>query len=232
MTWRAIVGLSRYGGLRCPSEVLSQRWQDIDWETGKIRVTSPKTAHHPGKDTHIIPLFPELRPILTEAFEAAPEGAVYVCGERYRKEAMGPHGWRNINLRTRMLDIVSKAGLKEWPRLFHNLRASRETELCERFPLHVVARWLGNTPTIAQRHYLQITEQHFQQALEAPEGAAQNPAQQPPEHPRKGPQERPPTPVFAEKCEGVQYCTGVHADGEGFEPPVDFRPQRFSRPPP
>lgn|GEM_PF-1848988 len=22
------------------------------------------------------------------------------------------------------------------------------------------------------------------------------------------------------------------ADGEGFEPPVDFRPQRFSRPPP
>ena len=31
--WRTIVALSRFGGLRCPSEVLSLRWQDIDWET-------------------------------------------------------------------------------------------------------------------------------------------------------------------------------------------------------
>ena len=232
MTWRAIVGLSRYGGLRCPSEVCSLRWLDIDWDGERIRVTSPKTAHHPGKDTRTIPLFPELRSILAEAFEEAPEGSVYVCGERYRKQAMGVHGWRNINLRTRMLDIVRKAGLKQWPRLFHNLRASRETELCERFPLHVVAGWLGNTPTIAQRHYLQITEQHFKQALEPAKGAAQNPAQQPSESPRNNPQRQPHTLEFAEKCEGVQRHAYTKADGRGFEPPVDFRPQRFSRPPP
>src|SRR4051812_36736187 len=30
--WRTIVALARYGGLRCPSEVLSLRWQDIDWD--------------------------------------------------------------------------------------------------------------------------------------------------------------------------------------------------------
>jgi integrase len=29
---RLIVALSRYGGLRCPSEHLKLRWQDIDWE--------------------------------------------------------------------------------------------------------------------------------------------------------------------------------------------------------
>ena len=126
-----------------------------------MRVSSPETEHHPGKDSRVVPIFPELRPYLEEAFELAPEDAVYVV-ERYRKASMGSKGWRNCNLRTRMLDIVWKAGLKEWPRLFHNLRASRETELCERFPLHVVAAWLGNTPTIAQRHYLQTTEQHFQ----------------------------------------------------------------------
>ena len=42
--WAAIVSLARYGGLRCPSEVLSLRWQDINWDTGRIHVTSPKTA--------------------------------------------------------------------------------------------------------------------------------------------------------------------------------------------
>jgi len=49
--------------------------------------------------------------------------------------------------------------------LFHNLRASRETELAERFPIHVVVAWLGNTPEIARRHYLQVTDHHFEQAL-------------------------------------------------------------------
>ena len=47
--WRTIVALCRYGGLRSPSEVLSLRLDDVDWEQDRIRVTSPKTAHHPGK---------------------------------------------------------------------------------------------------------------------------------------------------------------------------------------
>jgi integrase len=66
--WRAIVALSRFGGLRCPSEVLSLRWQDIDWDDGRIVVTSPKTEHHADKASRTIPLFPELRPILAEAY--------------------------------------------------------------------------------------------------------------------------------------------------------------------
>ena len=53
--WRMIVALSRFGGLRCPSEVLSLRWQDVNWETGRIVVTSPKTEHHAGKECREIP---------------------------------------------------------------------------------------------------------------------------------------------------------------------------------
>src|SRR5262249_16618293 len=30
--WRVIFALSRYGGIRCPSETLALRWQDLDWE--------------------------------------------------------------------------------------------------------------------------------------------------------------------------------------------------------
>jgi len=65
----------------------------------------------------------------------APEGAVYVVDERFRK-ALKPDGsWGNCNLRTTFEKIIERAGLTQWPRLFHNLRASRETELVERFPV-------------------------------------------------------------------------------------------------
>ena len=176
--WRMIIALSRYGGLRCPSEVLSLRWQDIDWEANRIMVTSPKTAHHPGKDSRVIPLFAELRPYLAEAFDLAPDGAVYVVDERFRKAAMGPAGWMNANLRTTFTKIVKRAGLKPWPRLFHNLRASRETELVETYPVQVVTSWLGNTPSVAMRHYLMTTDEHFDAAVKDTAKAAQNPAQQ------------------------------------------------------
>jgi len=163
--WRTIVTLSRYGGLRCPSEVLSLRWQDVDWESGRIVVTSPKTAHHPGKGSRTIPFFAELRQALSEAFELAPEGSVFVVDEKYRKSAMGPTGWQNVNLRTTFQKIVSRASLQPWPRLFHNLRASRETELVESYPVQAVTSWLGNTPGVALRHYLMTTDEHFAAAI-------------------------------------------------------------------
>jgi integrase len=162
--WRMIVLLCRYGGLRCPSEVLSLRWQDILWDQNKIVVPSPKTEHHPGKDTRIIPLFPELRRQLEECFEFAAEGAVYVVDSHYRQSAMGKDGWRNCNLRTQFQRIVKNAGLTPWPRLFHNLRSSRQTELAETFPSHVVCGWLGNSEKIAREHYYQITDEHFASA--------------------------------------------------------------------
>ena len=170
--WRAIVALCRFGGLRCPSEVLSLRWQDVDWEAGRIVVASPKTENS-GKASRTIPLFPELRTILDEAFDLAPPGAVFVVDERFRKSAMGPGGWMNANLRTHFSRIVTRAGLTPWPRLFHNLRASRETELVENYPLQVVTDWLGNTPKVAMRHYLMTTDEHFAAAVKADEPTAE-----------------------------------------------------------
>jgi len=188
LDWRVIVGPSHFGGLRCPSEVLSLTWQDIDWANERIAVHSPKTEHHPGKDMRVIPLFPELRSILEEAFDATPEGAVYVVDEKYRTAAMGNAGWRNCNLRTTFTKIVKRANLTIWPRLFHNLRSSRQTELAKRFPSHVVCDWLGNSEDIARKHYYQTTDAHFAEAAVGPTEsgaesgvrAAQNPAQRAP----------------------------------------------------
>ena len=151
-------------------------------------VQSQKTAHL-GKPTRTIPLFAELKEHLETSFEMAPEGAVYVIDERFRK-ARKPSGWGNCNLRTAFQKIIRRAGLTQWPRLFQNLRASRETELAEQFPVQVVAGWLGNTPAIAMRHYLMTTQEHFAKAVNGDQEhptqkAAHNPAQQLHEMPRK-----------------------------------------------
>ena len=85
-------------------------------------------------------------------------------GGGYREAANTPSGWRNCNLRTQFERLVKRAGLQPWPRLFHALRASRETELAKDYPIHVVTAWLGNTPRIAMRHYLQVTDADFERA--------------------------------------------------------------------
>lgn len=230
--WRAIVALARYGGLRCPSEVLSLRWQDIDWDAGRIVVTSPKTEHQPGKATRTIPLFPELRPTLDEAFALAAEGAVYVVDERMRASSQGKAGWRNCNLRTTFEKIIHRAGLTPWPRLFHNLRSSRQTELAEQFPSHVVCSWLGNSEDIARKHYYQTTDEHFARAIGDAEQAKQNPKQLAAVSSRNESQPETANAVFAGKSETVHFQAISNTDGEGFEPPVRFPVQRFSRPPP
>ena len=68
--------------------------------------------------------------------------------------------------------------LTPWPKLFQNLRSTRETELTEQFPVHVVCKWIGNSHPVAAKFYLQVTEDHFREA-------AQNPAQHGAESPRK-----------------------------------------------
>ena len=178
--WRVIVALSRWGGLRCPSEVLTLKWADIYWKNGRFLIHSPKTEHHPGKDTRVAPLFPELRAILDEAFEARAEGAVYVVSnDAYRAAADTAGGWRNCNLRTQFNRIIRRAGLEPWPRRFHAMRASRETELVRDHPIHVVTAWLGNTPQIAVKHYLMVTETDFANAIgRLVDMAVQNPVQQ------------------------------------------------------
>ena len=92
--------------------------------------------------------------MLEQAFNAAPEGSVNVI-----KHCQGTK-----NYRKGLKEIILKAGLLPWPKLFNNLRSTRETELAKTYSLQAATAWIGNTPNIALGHYLQVTEQEWQNA--------------------------------------------------------------------
>ena len=115
--WRLIIALSRFGGLRCPSEVLSLKWENIQWPQKRIIVPSPKTEHHPNGAQRIIPLFPELVEPLRDVERTKPAEAVYVISE-HRSRADVSKSWANSNLREPMLDILRRAKIKPWAKLF------------------------------------------------------------------------------------------------------------------
>ncbi|MCZ6613018.1 MAG: hypothetical protein O6941_10320, partial [Planctomycetota bacterium] len=53
-------------------------------------------------------------------------------------------------------------------KLSQNLRSTRETELADQFPAHVARAWIGNSVAVATKHYLQLTDDHFSQAVQNP----------------------------------------------------------------
>jgi integrase len=168
--YRLILALARFGGLRCPSEPLALRWEHINWDAGTMRVEAPKTG------TRIVPIFEELRPYLDRVWESLDDspwaGPWVISRHRITGQAM-------TSIVTR---AVYRAGVPIWPKLFQNLRATRETELMERFPVHVVCKWIGNSPKIAAQHYLQVTEDHVAAATgarsEAPKSEARRKARE------------------------------------------------------
>jgi integrase len=166
--WRLLLALARYLGLRTPSEPFSLTWDCVDWEKRRIRINSPKTERS-GKPYRLAPILPEVMPHLEAVYAAAPEGAVYILDRLRNRDSMkaAEQGyWANFNLRTALLRKMTKAGIPPWPKLWHALRASAETDLAARFPLHTVTAWLGNTPTVATKHYLMVTDADFDSATE------------------------------------------------------------------
>jgi hypothetical protein len=115
------------------------------------------------------------------------------------------------------------------------MRLSRETELAAEHPIHVVANWMGNTPAIAQRHYLVVTDGDFAKAMaaDAP-GAAESGAravQNSVQHPvtgnatesrldGKSPGK---TPVLSLCVTVGDESPIMQSGGEGIRTPVTFR---------
>ena len=167
--FRAAVVLARWGGLRIPSELGGMKWGDVNFEKKRLLVRVPKLEHVEGKDTRLIPLFPEVEKALL-ALYSEPFGADEPVFPRLGHAAM--------NLRTQFERYILRAGVEAWPKLWQNLRASRATELAERYPAHVATAWMGHSQAIAEAHYWQTREAYFDDAASAPgTGKAQHVAQ-------------------------------------------------------
>lgn len=120
----------------------------------KLHIERLVESKHTGeaRDT---PLFPELKQRLLDVRKCTPLDAEYVIN-RYRN----PEG----NIRSTFLKLLKRANIEPRPKLLQNLRSTRQTELTETYPQHVVCAWLGNTEKVAEGHYLQVTQEHFEPA--------------------------------------------------------------------
>lgn len=191
--WRLVWAFARYGGLRMRSEFPLIRWQDIQWDNRKIVIREPKKT---GRDeefhTRIMPMFPELHAVLNEAWELSEPGDVYITDFYTRSQRTRAISWKgkkipskcNLVLRdgswnptTTLRKIIISAGIVPWEKLLQNCRSTRETELVHTFPIQDVTAWIGNSPKIAMKHYLQVTESSFQSAAEGVSALTPPPSQ-------------------------------------------------------
>ena len=152
--WRLCIALARWGGVRVPSEIKDLKWVDIIWDRQRFVVSCVKTSGHEGKGTRVVPIFLEIRPYLEELFEQAEPG-LYVF-PRLREFAGMPK---------LLTDRIKAAGIVPWIKPWQNLRSTRATELADRFPSHVAAAWLGHSVAVSDRHYRQVTDDHFAKAV-------------------------------------------------------------------
>ena len=159
--WRCLIALCRFGALRCPSEVLALQWENVAWDLRKFLVHSKKQKKDRNKAKRWVPIFDELLEYLEDAHKQASypiKGPVITLAD-----------CTAVNLRTQLERIILRAGLTPWPRLFQNMRSTRETELIKDKdnPLSLVAvcQMIGNSPKVALQHYNQnLTDEELMQA--------------------------------------------------------------------
>ncbi len=153
-----------------------------------------------------------LTPRLQEVWDAAEPGEDRVLPMMRGKSVT----W----IRKPLIRAIRGAGLMPWDKLCTSLRATRDTELRETYPGHVVEAWIGHSAAIARKNYLQVTDEHFergrqkkalQKALQHPAASASTASQTKTATPPK-PLE---LPSNAAQCDAVQeQRVGV----TGFEP--------------
>lgn len=172
---RLILVLGRYGGLRIPQELQFMEWDDFHTSEGFFIVKTPKKEKKVNQDrgiftdyaTRRVPLFPEIEDAFQEYFEDFPSGGPKLL---FSDDTQLPVQFRVIvttqGLTSRLKKIVKQAGLTLWPKPFQNLRSTRETELINNFgfPIQEVTTWLGNSPSVAVKHYIQASPTIFRQA--------------------------------------------------------------------
>ncbi len=150
LEWKLLFALVRTIPTRVRSEIEELAWGDVDWENNRILIHSPKTRKI-GKSARLVPILPSLKSWLSEAFDKAEPGELYVFSTLRL----------NTNPGTSAKKIVGKAKQAVWSNFFNSLRASAETDLMDEFGLRRACQWAGNSPATAMKNYALVRKTDF-----------------------------------------------------------------------
>ena len=151
---RTVFVLARFCGLRIPHEALALKWDDIDFETRRIRIAkATKTG------SRVVPMLGAVQELETQYNLSTKSGYVFV-----RARASAATTWRGW-----LLDAIKNAGLHGWEKLWVNLRASARTDAGNKFASHTCKEWFGHSTRVAEEHYLMLTSTDWSKAFELSE---------------------------------------------------------------
>lgn len=156
-SWRLLFSLYRWGGLRF-MEPKYLTWESVVEDQGIICVFDEKRSKKGRPVVRRVPIDPRVERYLLEVWEQLPEGTpsdtpIFPDFRRLKNP--------NPIFRKQLQACLKRAGIAEWPRLFHNLRGSAESDMMKTDPVHVVCEIIGNTPRVAHEHYLSVTEDDY-----------------------------------------------------------------------
>jgi integrase len=125
---------------------------DFDFIERRITIHDAKR----GGD-RIVPFFPELINPIQE-----------VIAGRAAHELLLPElaNDPSSTLRSKLERDLRKSNIRIWPRIWHSMRATRETELAEQFGLKAASVWIGNSEAVAVQSYLLVPPELFAQATQ------------------------------------------------------------------
>ncbi len=158
--WKLLMILARIGALRIPSEVAPMLWSDIDWNKKRLLIHCIKTERHEKHATRTLPMFPLIETALIEHRIAQLKSGLYdPAGKVF------PDINEDTNLRTRFESIIRRANVRQWPKLWQNLRSSGATDMAKKFPAHIATQFCGHTSEVALEHYWTVMDSDFNDAL-------------------------------------------------------------------
>ncbi len=137
---------------------------EVTWPSDELALFAVEDIAHHVKKTATFDAAPNLKD-LSQAGIAEFAGNCWLMGRLTEYTGVVTrYSDATQNLRTTFEKIVIRAGLVSWQKPFQNLRSTRETEMMEIYPAHVVVSWIGHSEKVARKHYLQTTDAHFEKA--------------------------------------------------------------------
>ncbi|MEM1354336.1 MAG: site-specific integrase [Planctomycetota bacterium] len=148
--WHALIGLTRYGGLR-RREALAIVSADVDPATRLLTVRNRNAGgRRTTKDRErVVPISPRLFKLIGPRLNAS--GALVGFSDGWLTGAHKRGGMTTFKA------MIRAAGLAPWSKPFHDLRKSCEADWLKSLPIADVARIMGHDPKIALEHYHQLS---------------------------------------------------------------------------